>query len=882
MPKSKPKTDSLQRYRAKRKAGATPEPGVGPGTQPGADSAEPRRIGLFVIHKHAASRLHFDLRLELGGALTSWAVPRGPSLDPGEKRLAVHVEDHPLEYVDFEDVIPEGNYGAGPMIIWDRGTWVALEDPDTGLEDGKLLFELRGHKLRGVWTLVKLKKTEKEWLLIRETRTMSRADRAAAPAADQSLRQESILSGLTVEELGAGVTREPRLAEYLDKLEVPKKAVRAESVKFMLAHTAEAAWSDPEWLFELKLDGYRMLTSRSGPRIQIRTRNGNDATATFPELARALRALPVGDFILDGEVVLHDEAGHPNFQRLQNRARVRRPIDIKRASLRRPATFYAFDFLSLQGRDLRALPLRQRKELLREVLPPVGPIRYVDHFDGVGEALYAQVLALRLEGIIGKKADSKYRGGRSRQWLKVRAERADDFIIIGCTEPKGSRPGFGALHLAAWKYDDPESAGEAGAERSAQLVYAGRVGTGFSDAQLREIRADLESIRTEECPVAGGVPGPASEAHAWVRPERVAEVRYLEWTNDHLLRHPTFVRIRDDKLPGECVMLEALALGRPEQDGERDFEQDSSIAIASTAPEMGLSNPDKIFWPEETYTKKDLFEYYRAISPWLLPYLADRPLVLTRYPDGIDGKSFYQKNAPVSTPEWMRTESIQSERTEDKVLDYFVCDDEASLLYLANLGTIPLHIWASRVGAIDRPDWCILDLDPKGAPFTDVIKIARILYDLCSDMDLSCFVKTSGSTGLHVLVPLGGQFSYEQSRTLGELIARVSLQEAEDIATITRNPKKREGKVYIDYLQNRRGQLLAAPFSVRPVPGALVSTPLRWREVTSGLDMRRFTIRSVPRRMSKMRDEPMLPVLDLRPDLPAVLSRLERRFEPGK
>ncbi|MEN8144743.1 MAG: DNA ligase D [Gemmatimonadota bacterium] len=899
MPKSKPKTDSLERYRAKRKAGATPEPGVGPAPLPGADSAAPRPVGLFVVHKHAASRLHFDLRLEFGGALMSWAVPKGPSLDPGEKRLAVHVEDHPLEYVDFEDVIPDGNYGAGPMIIWDRGTWVALEDPGAGLEDGKLLFELRGHKLRGVWTLVKLKKTEKEWLLIRETRTMSRAERAAAAGADESLRQESILSGLTVEELGAGVTLEPRLAERLDELEVPKKAVRTESVKLMLAHTAESAWTDPEWLFELKLDGYRMLASRSGPRIQIRTRNGNDATPTFPELARALKALPVGDFILDGEVVLHDEAGHPSFQRLQNRARVRRPIDIKRASLRRPATFYSFDVLSLQGRDLRSLPLRQRKAILREVLPPTGPIRYVDHFDGVGEALYAQVLELRLEGIIGKRADSKYRGGRSRQWLKVRAERSDDFVIVGYTEPKGSRPGFGALHLAAWKDEPPPDTAEqdendVGAEQSAQLVYAGRVGTGFSDAQLREIRALLDSIETEACPLAGGVPGPASDTHTWVRPELVAEVRYLEWTDDRLLRHPTFARLRDDKQPGECVMLETLAQGRPGQDAERDFEQDSGSgagssgsrgtaggagAITSTAPEMGLSNPDKIFWPEEEYTKRDLFEFYRAVSPWLLPYLADRPLVLTRYPDGIDGKSFYQKNAPVSTPEWLRTESIQSERSEDKVLDYFVCDDEASLLYLANLGTIPLHVWASRVGTIDRPDWCILDLDPKGAPFADVVKIARLLHDLCADIDLPCFVKTSGSTGLHVLVPLGGQFSYEQSRTLGELLARVALQEAQDIATITRNPAKRQGKVYIDYLQNRRGQLLAAPFSVRPVPGALVSTPLRWREVTSGLDMRRFTIRSVPKRLSRMTDEPMLPVLDLRPDLPAVLSRLGMRFK---
>jgi bifunctional non-homologous end joining protein LigD len=853
--------DPLVRYRDKRTAGATPEPGVaGPPDDAGHAGAGG---GLFVIHKHAASRLHWDLRLELGGALTSWAVPKGPSLDPAEKRLAVHVEDHPLEYVDFEDVIPPGNYGAGPMIVWDRGDWVALEDPVQGLKDGKLLFELRGYKLQGVWTLVKLKKTESEWLLIREKRTLSRAELAAAPEADAAVPQESILSGLTVEELGAGVDRGQPLAERAAEAGAPRRAVRGERVKIMLAHTADAPFSDPEWLFELKLDGYRMIASRNGHVCRLHTRNGNDATTWFPELVRALRALPVSDFVIDGEVVMHDAAGRPSFQRLQRRARVRRPIDVKRASLRQPATYYAFDLLGVMGHDLRSLRLEDRKQALRQLIPPAGPLRFVDHFVGVGEALYEQVTALGLEGVVGKKAGSRYRAGRSASWLKVRATRTADVVVVGFTEPKGSLQGLGALHVAGLEGD--------------RLVYLGRVGTGFSEKDRKVLRDRLEAIETD-APAADGTV--AEGADHWVRPELVAEIRFLERTEDGLLRQPVFSHLRDDKRPGDCEAPDRR--GPASEQGGRDFETDASAgsvtgSAADSRGDPALSNPEKVFWPEEGYTKKDLFQYYRTVSPWLLPYLADRPLVLTRYPDGIDGKSFYQKNVPVSAPEWIRTERVESESTE-KEIEYFVADDRASLLYMANLGSIPLHVWASRIGSLDRPDWCILDLDPKGAPFENVVRIARLLHDVCEDIQLPNFVKTSGSTGLHVMVPLGRVFSYEQSRTLGELLARVVLQEAADIATIARSLEAREGKVYIDYLQNRRGQLLVAPFSVRPVPGASVSTPIGWHEVNRGLDIHKFTIRTVPKRLARSKTDPLRPLLDEAPDLPAALARLAGRM----
>ncbi|MFQ5528731.1 MAG: DNA ligase D [Gemmatimonadota bacterium] len=854
-------SDRLEQYREKRRPGATPEPGVSAAADRTSDEAA-RSGGLFVIHKHAASRLHYDLRLELGGTLVSWAIPKGPSLDPAEKRLAVHVEDHPVEYVDFEDVIPKGNYGAGPMIIWDRGNWVALEDAVEGMAAGKLLFELRGHKLRGVWTLVKIKRAESEWLLIRESRHMTRDERASAAASDAAVPQASILSGLTVDELGSGTDRTAAVVQLLEAAGASRRGVRAERVGLMLARPVDEPFDHPDWLFELKLDGYRMLGSRVGPAGRLLTRNGNDASRSFPEIVRALKALPVSDCVLDGEVVRHDSAGRPSFQRLQKRARLRRPMDVKWASLRQPVTFYVFDLLGLCGFDVRPLPLETRKEILRSFLPPAGPIRYVDHFPEHGRTLFANVAGMGLEGVIGKRRTSPYRKGRSDSWRKIRAERSAYFVIVGFTAPKGSRTGLGALHLAA--YD------------GTALRYAGRVGTGFSDAQLEELRSILGD-RSRDSAAAEG--SPSDDSTSWTEPEFAAEVRYLEWTDEGLLRHPVFLRLHEDMPIAECRLPEDWG-GRPVMEGTALLEATAAAGEGPGARLPTLSNPDKVFWPEEGYTKQDLYEYYRTVAPWLLPFLADRPLVLTRYPDGIEGKSFYQKNAPVSTPEWIRTVSVAGEGS-DKEIQYFVCDDEASLLYLANLGSISLHVWASRSTDLDRPDWCILDLDPKGAPFEHVVDIARCVHRLCEEIDLPNFVKTSGSSGLHVLLPLGRAFSYEQSRVLGELLARLVVEQLPDLATVTRSIDEREGKVYIDFLQNRRGQLLAAPYSVRPVPGALVSAPLKWTEVTRRLRLDRYTLRSMPARLARLGADPLLDVLELRPDLPAALARLAERLASG-
>ena len=851
--------DPLQRYREKRSAAGSPEPGLAAKT-PSAGS-EPAD-GVFVVHQHAATRLHYDLRLELGGVLLSWAVPKGPALDPAEKRLAVHVEDHPLEYAEFEGVIPEGNYGAGAMILWDRGSWRPLEDPVAGLEKGKLLFELRGHKLRGVWTLVRIAKSEKdEWLMIRERRY---AD--GRPDSLDELPPQSVLSGLTVRQLAEGYDPAGDIRAELEAAGAPRRAVRVEQVRMMLARSARSPFSRAGWVFEPKLDGYRMLLAKSRAVATIRTRNGNDATPGFPELAHAVAALPFEELILDGEIVIHDARGLPSFQNLQRRALLRRRLDVERAARRLPATFYAFDLIAALGHDLRPLPLLERKRLLRLVLPPVGPLRYVDHFPEHGEKLFKKAVAMGMEGVVGKKADSRYRGGRSGDWVKVRSDRVDDFVIVGYTDPGGTRAGFGALHLAGWMDD--------------RLTYAGRVGSGFTESEISELHERLKARMRDQPPCEG--PVPTGREHHWVEPEEVCEVRFLEWTADRLLRQPVFQRMRPDKDPRECE-LPVDGHGDPEGESE-PFEAPPSGAanLASETPAgppaaVTLINADKVFWPENGYTKGDLFEYYRGIAPWLLPYLADRPLVLTRYPDGIEGTSFYQKNTPGHVPDWVRTVGVWSE-SSDREIEYVVCDDLSTLLYLINMATIPLHVWASRVSALDRPDWCILDLDPKGAPFDNVVEVAKSIHILCNDLELPCHVKTSGSSGLHVLIPLGGAVDYAMSRTLGELLARVVVGERTAIATVERVITERGGKVYLDYLQNRRGQLLVAPFSVRPIPGAPVSTPLRWREVRKGLDIRRFTVRSVPRRMARMQEDPMAPLLTSRPDLGRALSRLQARL----
>ncbi len=836
----------LRAYRAKRDADRTPEPF-------GAEPAE--RPGLFVVQKHAARRLHYDLRLEWRGVLLSWAVPKGPSLDPAEKRLAVQVEDHPVEYADFEGLIPEGNYGAGAVIVWDLGRWVPIEDPDQGLASGKLLFDLEGYKLRGRFTLVrtggKKKPDGRDWLLIKKHDAF--ATDVADPHADAS-----VLSGLTLEERRDGSPRLAALARAIEESGAPRRELSASALRPMLAERIDAPFSSPDWLFEVKYDGYRMIGAREGGQGLLFTRNGRPVASRFPELARALAALPLERVILDGEVAVTDAEGRPSFARLQQRAGLDRKSEIASAMIASPVTYFVFDLLAFGSYDLRDVPLHTRKEWLAQLVPPRGPLRLAPWFAERGDAVYAEIRARRLEGMVAKRLDAPYRAGRSPLWKKVRLQASDDFVIAGYPAARGGRPGFGALHLAS--------------HVNGELRYFGRVGTGFRDDELASLRERLDALRRPTPACVGAVP--QTRGNVWVDPRLVGEVSFTEVTSAGSLRHPLWIGLREDKDPSECVR-EGPAAAEPEPPIEAPLDDGGSAARA-----VPFTNLDKVFWPDDGATKGDLIEYHRRIAPWLLPYLRDRPLVMTRYPDGIAGKSFFQKDAPAWVPDWVRTEQMWSELASREV-NYFVCDDLESLLYVINMGTIPLHVWSSRVADLQHPDWCILDLDPKGAPFRDVVTLAREIRAICDDLALPAFPKTSGSSGLHVLLPLGGRLTFEQCRMLAELIARLVVSRRPGIATIARAVRAREGKVYVDFLQNGHGRLLVAPFSVRPLPGAPVSMPLRWSEVNAKLDPRRYTIHDAAARMRRLGADPLAPVLGRAPDLANALVRLAEAVASG-
>ena len=876
-----PSSDALSAYRQKRSADRTPEPFSGRRSESG---------NLYVMQKHAARRLHYDFRLELNDVLLSWAVPNGPSRNPADKQLAVHVEDHPIEYANFEGVIPAGNYGAGAVIVWDLGTFSWLEDPVAGLEKGKLLFELHGQKLRGRWTLVKIKKAEKEWLLIKERDGFVSDNGKDFP-------QDSVLSGLTVDELKAGHSRSQELQEKLQALKATPAVVRGELVDVMHAESADKAFTREGWLFELKYDGYRLLGEKFGERTRLITRNGNDATQTFAEIARAIASLPFEHIIIDGEVVVQDDDGRPNFQRLQQRGQYLRGVDSRRAAFEHPATFFAFDLIALDGYDLRSLPLIERKTLLRRALPSASLLRYTEHVETRGEDFFRAAEQLGLEGIVGKRADSKYRGIRSNDWVKLRIDKSDDFVIVGYTAPRGSRTAFGALHLAVY--------------HGVELRYAGSVGSGFTDKQLNTIKKQLDEHRLAKPPFVGMVP--PGKGHTWVEPLYVCEVRYKEWTEEALLRHPVFLRLREDKKPTECVSSPRPWGGGVGVDTDVDMDagagagsgstklrtaSDEGVNIAKTSKRgsrssrvqpaptpaptptpapapVALTNLDKVFFPEHGLTKGDLVEYYRTVAPWLLPYLKSRPVTLTRYPDGIHGKSFFQKDAPDWTPDWVRTELMWSEEAQREVRQ-FICDDENTLVYLANSGTIPLHIASSRLGTLEKPDWCSLDLDPKDAPFDRVIEVAIATKELCDAIGLPAFVKTTGSSGLHVLIPMGRLVTHEQCKQFAELLARAIVNQQPGIATIERVISKRAGRVYVDFGQNGHGKLLVSPLCVRPLPGAPVSMPIEWSEVKKGLTPTQFTIQNAIRRLREHGD-PLRPVLDLKPDLMHALSKLYER-----
>ena len=819
----------LETYRERRSASATPEPfGVG-----GAGAAGSARR-LFVVQQHAATRLHWDFRLEVDDVLKSWAVPKGPSMNPEDKRFAVQVEDHPVEYADFEGTIPAGNYGAGQVVVWDQGTYLPLEDFasgfQAGIQEGKLLFELQGHKLRGRFTLIALKgreNTGKEWLLIKE------ADQWAG---EQTLPEGSVFSGLTVDELAEPAVVEAAFQKQLDDLRPKPPRTVALSEPPMLAKPSQPFHRDG-WIFEIKYDGYRLLIERSGEQVALRSRRGIDLTPRFPEIVKCARSLPCDEFAIDGEVVVHDAQGRPRFGLLQARAAVRGVRATALAARHDPVTVYAFDLLHAGGSDLKRLPLLERKRLLRSLLPEAGPLRFSDHVEGNGIETFHAMARLGLEGVVGKRADSPYAKGRSDDWLKVRANRSSDFVIVGWVPQKGNAADLGALAVAEY--------------RGGALAFCGRVGSGLGQAERQVVQGELAGL------AAGERLGDDAEVN-WVQPVLVCEIEYREYSLTGNLRNPVFVRLRDDKAPEECI-------GAYDEPAPLEEEPEP-------VREVIVSNRDKVFFPEKKLTKGDLLDYYERAAPWMLPYLADRPLVLTRFPDGIHGKSFYQRDAPAFVPDWLERKVLWSESAEREV-HYFLVQNVESLVYLANMGAIPIHAWHSRITDLEHPDWCVLDLDPKDAPFAHVIATAKAVKALLDEIDLPGFLKTSGASGLHILLPLARKLTHRQATTLGELLARIVVSRSPDICTITRTVSKRDSKVYIDYLQNGHGQLLVAPLSARAEPAASVSMPVKWSELSARLKNSNYHLKNAIARLKRSGD-PMAPVLHTDPDLERALARL--------
>ncbi|UCC71739.1 MAG: DNA ligase D [Gemmatimonadota bacterium] len=839
----------LDRYQEKRDFARTPEPA---GSEHGAGSPEAARR--FVVQKHAARRTHFDLRLEIGGMLVSWAVPKGPSADSDTKRLAVHVEDHPLEYGDFEGVIPRGEYGAGSVIIWDRGRYEPLgetEDSEEalqrGVREGKLDFVLYGERMRGRWTLVRMKgrETEDSWLLIKKK------DVHAEPGDPEGLvdrYRDSVVSGRDLDDpaLGAGDPGQDAARPPVD-------------TRPMLAGRAETLPAGEAWCFELKLDGIRAAAwAQPTGLLRVYSRRGHRLESAFPEIGDALELLARragSEFVIDGEIVVAAPEGGSRLEDLQPRFNLRDPGEVARGARAQPAEMHVFDLLWLDGKDLRDRPLSERKDRLRHILRSAGHnLHYVPHDLASGNAMKTRARREGWEGVVAKRLKSRYRSGeRSPDWLKVKELARQEFVVGGWTEPQGSRRGFGALVVG---YHDEASEGM-------PLHCAGRVGSGFSEADLQAIRDKLNSLAQEVSPFAE-VPEDAEDAH-WVRPELVVEVKFQEWTRDGRLRQPVFLGLRSDVDPAGVVREGGsadLATGPPvELTAEIEsliqtlevLEREGADAeITVEGRRLKVTNLQKVFWPDIGATKGELLRYYLSVAPAILPAVGARPLTLERYPNGIGGEMFYQQRMPGPVPEGVRTVTLE---LDGEPAERVIGGDVYTLLYTTQLAAISQHVWPSKLETLDDLDYAVLDLDPgEDVPFSAVCEAALATHEQLQRLGLRGYLKTSGASGMHIVIPLQAGTGYETGRLLAELVAQLVAGSRPRLTTVQRVVSKRGARVYLDFLQNRRGATVASAYSVRPRPGATVSAPLSWIEVEGELKPGDFNLRSMRDRLATVGD----------------------------
>jgi len=857
---------ALEQYQKKRDFRKTPEP-AGGALRRKRPAAAPLS---FVVQKHAATRLHYDFRLELDGVLLSWAIPKGPSLDPGEKRLAVHVEDHPIEYGGFEGVIPKGQYGGGTVLLWDRGTWTPLDpDPDAAYKKGSLKFRLDGAKLHGNWALVRMggkaaTERHENWLLIKER------DAVAAPESGDALVADNPLSVATGRSMDVIAAERDRVWDSQNggEIGVPPKSMKKSApagarkrampdrIVPQLASQADAAPDGPEWLHEIKYDGYRLLARIERGKVRVITRNGLDWTQKFPALAHALAALPVDSALIDGELVALAADGTTSFGELQDKIATGDTSGL---------VFFAFDVLYRDGYDLTGAALEDRKAVLAEIVPrqAAGAVRYSDHQEGHGPDFFRHACRYRLEGIVAKRRGRPYRPGRSAEWRKVKCVQRDEFVVIGFTEPSGTRLGFGALILG---YYDP----------AGRLRYAGRVGTGFDDRQLGDLRARLEAIGRRDPP--GDIPkGVPTKGVHWTEPLLVAEVRYSGWTSDGILRHSSFEGLREDKSPAEVVyppkgVDAAETAGKARPPSRPATSQASPIPIPARDGSISfagvrLTNPDRVLYPDRGITKLALAQYYAAIEDWALPHLANRPLSLLRCPEGYDRECFYQKHISSGVPDIVGRVEIADKRV---TRTYLVIENLAGLIAMVQMGVLEIHPWGSTVKKLETPDRITFDFDPdEGLPWKEVSAAVIEMREALAGIGLQSFVKTTGGKGLHVVVPVTPKLGWDASKEFSRWVAERFVAHYPDRFTANMAKRARQGRIFIDYLRNTRGATAVGAYSARARAGAPVSTPLAWEEVERGVKPDAFTVLTVPARLAQLKSDPWAEVPKLHQSLSA-------------
>lgn len=857
----------LEKYNSKRDFNKTAEPKSG-------KSSDKNKL-LFVIQKHDASRLHYDFRLEMEGVLKSWAVPKGPSTDPKTKRLAMMVEDHPFDYRTFEGIIPEGEYGGGTVIVWDQGTYEPIE-PIKGkkaqekhlleqLKSGSLKIKLHGEKLEGEFALVKTHgMAENSWLLIKHKDDF-------ASVKDITKKDKSVISEQTI----AQVAKNSKEVWHSSKTDDARKKAKPEQggksekelvkkgskskiptgMKPMLATLVDEPFDDPDWQYEVKWDGYRALAFLNKGEVELSSRNNKSFNEKFYPIYELLKTFEI-NAVFDGEILVLNEQGISNFGDLQN----------WRSEADGELVFYVFDIIWYDGNDLKDLPLHQRQEILAKVLPEDDDrIRISKVFDTSGIDFYRAAEKMGLEGIIAKKKDSTYAANyRSKEWLKVKVHKRQEVIIAGFTKNEDTSKAFSSLLLGV--YEDNV------------LQYVGKVGTGFSVKAQKEMMEQFEPLITDKSPFdeipdvnkpSRFRPNPPKAKATWLKPKLVCEVAFAEITSDGVFRHPSFQGMRVDKKPKEVVretasntenLVEKVeevvaevaseseehekAIQPPKSKGKKTLlnPKEETQVRKVKGKELKFTHLSKLYWPEDEISKREMFNYYYQIADYILPYLKDRPMSLNRFPGGIHAKSFYQKNVKDTAPEWAQTFPYSTGDGEDK--EYLVGQDEATLLWMASLGCIEMNPWFSRVSSPDNPDYCVIDLDPDKHTFDQVVEAANVVRKVLDEIQVPSFCKTSGSTGMHIYIPLAAKYDYDQSQLFAKIIVSIVHKEIPDFTSLERMIANRKGKMYLDFLQNRPGATIAGPYSLRPKPGATVSMPLHWDEVKKGLKMQDFNIKN--------------------------------------